>query len=236
MDNQQTTGFTIWLTGMRRAGKTTLATQLVARLQAAGFRAELLDEDGEAKTILGLDGLGTSKDDHATVVRRLGYVARLVARGGGIAVCAALSPYRDARTELRKDPRKFVEVFVDCEMEALQARDPKGVYRKALAGELTGVPGIDVPYEPPAHAEVVLHTDRDSIDACAQAVFQGLVATRLIAPADFGRLTGGLRPKRSKPAPAARSGGRGKLAAKAAARKAPRKVAARTPNRAKRRK
>jgi adenylylsulfate kinase len=236
MDNQQSAGFVIWLTGMRRAGKSTLATQLAARLRAAGYRAELFDEDGEAKAILGLEGLGASKDDHALVVHRIGYVARHVARAGGIAVCAALSPYRDARNDVRKDARRFLEVFVDCAMEALQARDPKGVYRKALAGELTGIPGIDVPYEPPAHAEVTLHTDRDGVDACIQAVLQGLVSARLIAPADFGRLTGGQRPKRSKPAPAARGGGRGKLAAKAAARKTPRKVAARTPNPAKRRK
>lgn len=239
MDHQQSAGFVIWLTGMRRAGKSTLAAQLGTRLQAAGFRAELLDEDGEAKSILGLEGLGNSKDDHATVVRRLGYAARLIARAGGIAVCAALSPYRDARNDVRKDSKRFVEVFVDCGMEALHGRDPKGVYRKALAGELTGVPGVDVPYEPPAHAEVVLHTDHDGVDACAQAVFQGLVAARMIAPADFGRLTGGLRPKRARPTPApaaARKGGRGKLAAKAAARKTPRKATTRTSNAAKRRK
>ena len=234
MDNQQSTGFTVWLTGMRRAGKTTLAAELVKRLQLAGFRADLFDEDGEAKSVLGLDGLGASKDDQATITRRLGYVARHVGRAGGIAVVAALSAYRDARNELRKEPRRFVEVFVDCAMEALQTRDPKGLYRKALAGELTGIPGVDVPYEPPTHAEVVLHTDQAGVEPCVQQVFQTLVTMRLIAPADFGRLTGGLRPKRARPA--ARGAGRGKLAAKAAARKAPRKVAARRPSPAKRRK
>jgi adenylyl-sulfate kinase len=217
MDMQQSSGFVIWLTGMNRAGKSTLAAHLASRLAGAGRAAELLDEDGEAALLL--QGLGTSKDDRATAVRRLGLVAKAVARSGGVAVCASLSPYRDGREALRREARRFVEVFVDCSMEKLQQRDPEGIYRRALAGELRDVPGVDVPYEPPTHAEVVVHSDQEKVDEAGTRVFQSLVDLKYIGPTEFGRLTGGQRPKR------ARAAGRRKLAAKAAARKAPKKVA-----------
>jgi adenylylsulfate kinase len=233
MDTQQGTGFVIWLTGMKRAGKSTLAAHLASRLSAAGRRVELLDEDGDAALLL--DGLGTTKEDHAKAVARLGFVAKAILRTGGVAICAALSPYRDAREQLRKEARRLVEVFVDCGMEKLQQRDPEGVYKRALAGELKQVPGVDVPYEPPGHADVTVHTDQISVDEAATRVFQALVDLKYVGPTEFGRLTGGQRPRRGKPAKAARGRSRGKLEAKAAARKAPRKVAARTAKPAKRR-
>jgi adenylylsulfate kinase len=233
MDTQQSTGFVIWLTGMNRAGKSTLAAHLSARLAAAGRRAELLDEDGDAAMLL--EGLGTSKDDRAKAVARLGLVAKAVMRSGGVAVCAALSPYREAREELRKEARRFVEVFVDCSMEKLQERDKEGIYKRALAGELKEVPGVDVPYEPPSRAEVTVHTDQLSVDEAGTRVFQALVDAKYVGPTEFGRLTGGQRPRRGKPAKAARGGARRKLDAKAAARKAPKKVAARTAKSTKRR-
>jgi adenylyl-sulfate kinase len=233
MDVQQSTGFVIWLTGMKRAGKSTIAAHLVTRFAASGRRIELLDEDGDAAVLL--DGLGASKDDHAKAVARLGFVAKAVMRSGGVAVCAALSPYRDARDQLRKEARRFVEVFLDCGMEKLQQRDPEGIYRRALAGELTQVPGVDVPYEPPGHADVVVHTDQLSVADTATRIFQSLVDLKYVGPTEFGRLTGGQRPRRGKPAKAGKKGKAGKAAgkrpakpAKAAVRKAPRKVAART--------
>jgi adenylyl-sulfate kinase len=221
---QQGAGFVIWLTGMNRAGKSTLAGHLVQRLAAAGRRAELLDEDGGAALLL--EGLGSAKEDHARAVARLGFVAKAVARSGGIAVCAALSPYRDARDQLKREARRFVEVFVDCSMEKLQQRDPQGIYRRALAGELKQVPGVDVPYEPPTHADVTVHTDQLAVPEAGNKVFQALVDAKLVGPAEFGRITGGLRPKRAKPERAVRGGGRRKLDARAAARKAPKKAAA----------
>ncbi len=222
MDTQQGTGFVVWLTGMNRAGKSTLAAHLASRLATAGRTVELLDEDGEAAVLI--QGLGPAKEDHARAVARLGFVAKAVLRTGGVAVCAALSPYRDAREQLRKEARRFVEVFVDCAMEKLQQRDPEGIYKRALAGELTQVPGVDVPYEPPAHADVTVHSDQVSVEEAGRAVFQALVDLKYVGPTEFGRLTGGLRPRRGKPA----KPGKKRAPARAAARKAPRKVAART--------
>ncbi len=233
MDAQQSTGFVIWLTGMCRAGKSTLAAHLTSRFTAAGRRVELLDEDGDAAMLV--EGLGPSKEDHAKAVARLGFVAKAVMRSGGVAICAALSPYRDARDQLRREARRFVEVFVDCSMEKLQQRDPEGIYERALAGELKQVPGVDVPYEPPSHADVTVHTDQAPVAEIGTRVFQALVDLKYVGPAEFGRLTGGQRPRRGKPGKAARGGARKKLQAKAAARKAPRKVAARTAKPAKRR-
>ena len=232
MENQQGNGFVIWLTGMNRAGKSTLAAHLATRLAAAGRHVELLDEDGAAAVLLG--GLGASKDDHAKAVARLGFAAKAVMRAGGVAVTAALSPYRDAREQLRKEARRFVEVFLDCSMEKLQERDPEGVYKRALAGELKDVPRVDVPYEPPAHADVTVHTDQLPVAEAAARVFQSLVDLKYVGPTEFGRLTGGLRPRRGKAKPA-RGKAAAKGAAKGAARKAPRKAAARTAKPAKKR-
>lgn len=235
MELQQSPGFVIWLTGMKKAGKTTLATQLAQRLALVGRPVQLLDEDGEAKFLL--EGLGGAKDDHAAVVKRFGYVARAVARAGGIAICAALSPYRDARETLRREVRRFVEVFVDARMETLLQRDGKeALYKRALASEIQGVAGVDLPYEPPVHAELVLPTDGEQVEACLTRIFQVLVDGKFVTPAEFGHLTGGLKPRRrsaakkgakpGKPAKASKPA-KGKAARPAAARKAPRKAARR---------
>ena len=223
MELQQSPGFVIWLTGMKKAGKTTLATQIAQRLALAGRPTQLLDEDGEAKFLL--EGVGASKDGHAEVVKRFGYVAKAVAKAGGVAICSALSPYRDAREALRKETRRFVEVFVDAPMETLLQRDGKeGLYRKALASELQGVAGVDLPYEPPTHAEMVIRTDLEPLEACVTRIFQSLVEGKFIAPADFARLTGGLKPKRKSvkqpPAPRTLPAPKGSKGAKAAPAKA----------------
>lgn len=242
MDLQQSPGFVIWLTGMKKAGKTTLATQLAQRLAVVGRPVQLLDEDGEAKLLL--EGLGGAKDDHATVVKRFGFVARAVARSGGVAVCAALSPYREAREALRKDVRRFVEIFVDARMETLLQRDGKeALYKRALASEIQGVAGVDLPYEPPTHAELVLPTDGEPVEACLTRIFQALVDGKYLAPAEFGQLTGGMKPRRKPAKPSKPAKGKGAKPARAekpkarparpaaAARKAPKKAAARTARR-----
>jgi adenylyl-sulfate kinase len=218
MDPQAQTGFIIWITGMNGSGKTTLARFLQHRLALASRRVELLDADDPAEILT--RGLGSTKDDRDTAVRRVGYVAKMLSRNGAVAVCACLSPYREPRDTLRREARRFVEVFVDCDMETLLTRDP--IYKKAMAGEVKNVPGVDDPYEPPTHAEVTAHSNSESLEASAARVFQALVDLKYVAPSEFARLTGGQRPKRSRPA------GRKKLAPRAATRHAPKKIAART--------
>jgi len=226
MDAHQVTGFVVWLTGMSGAGKTTLGNQVVKRFAAAGRPAEFLDGDDSGEILT--RGLGVSKEDRDTAVRRLGAVARMLARHGAAVVVASLSPYREARDAVRRDVRRFAEVFVDAPMETLLARDSEGLYKKALAHELTNVAGIDDPYEPPSHAELVVRTDQEKADAAASRLFQKLVDMKLLAPAEYQRLSGGLRPKRAaKPAKAPAKGAK-KGAAPQKARPKPARAAKRS--------
>lgn len=153
-------GFVVWFTGLSGAGKSTLAAMLSAELRARGVHVEVLDGD-EVRTYLS-KGLGFSREDRDTNVRRIGYVAKLVARAGACAVTAAISPYQATRDEQRRQIPGFVEVYCACAIPALAARDPKGLYRKALAGEIQHFTGIDDPYEPPDAPEVTVRTDEES--------------------------------------------------------------------------
>jgi len=157
-------GFTVWLTGLSGAGKSTLSELLIRRLvDAAGagsVKVELLDGD-IARARLS-PGLGFSRQDRDQHVRRLGFVSELLSRNGVIAVVAAISPYRDTRDEVKQKIANFIEVFVDCPIEILASRDVKGLYRKALAGEIGNFTGISDPYEPPLKPDVVIHSDRES--------------------------------------------------------------------------
>jgi len=153
-------GFVVWFTGLSGAGKSTVANALAAELARRGRHTELLDGD-EVRTHLS-KGLGFSKEDRDTNIRRIGYVARLVARSGGVAITAAISPYREVRDEVRSQTSGFVEVFMRCPVETLTARDTKGLYRKALAGEIANFTGVSDPYEEPLHPEVVCDTARET--------------------------------------------------------------------------
>jgi sulfate adenylyltransferase/3'-phosphoadenosine 5'-phosphosulfate synthase len=155
-------GFVVWFTGLSGAGKSTMANALQAELVARGRHVELLDGD-EVRTHLS-KGLGFSKEDRDTNIRRIGYVARVVARSGGVAITAAISPYRDVRDEVRAQTPGFVEVYMRCAIETLTERDTKGLYRKALAGEIANFTGVNDPYEEPLHPEVVCDTARETPD------------------------------------------------------------------------
>jgi adenylyl-sulfate kinase len=224
-------GFVVWITGMNGSGKSTLARYLRQQLAQAGRAVELIDGDDPAELLT--RGLGVTKDERDAAVRRIGHVAKMLARNGVVALCASLSPYREARETLRREARRFVEVFVDCPMETLLARTP--LYQKAMAGEVKNVPGVDDPYEPPSHAEITLQSGEEAVDAAARRVFQAFVDLKYLTPAEFGRVTGGQRPRRP---PRARATPRKKLEARLATRKASKKAAARTtkaPRRASRR-
>ncbi len=153
-------GFVVWFTGLSGAGKTTLAHRLQPILREHGHKVELLDGD-VVRTNLS-KGLGFSKEDRDTNIRRIGFVANLLARNGVAVITAAISPYREVREEVRRDAGDFIEVYVKCPLEVLKERDAKGLYAKALRGEIAGFTGVSDPYEEPLHAEVVLETDRES--------------------------------------------------------------------------
>jgi len=167
-----TKGFVVWFTGLSGAGKSTIANALLAELERRGRHVELLDGD-EVRTHLS-KGLGFSKEDRDTNIRRIGYVARLVARSGGVAITAAISPYREVRDEVRAQTPNFVEVFVHCPIETLVERDVKGLYKKALAGEIANFTGVSDPYEAPLHAEVVCDTSRESLQQSLSKVIDAL--------------------------------------------------------------
>lgn len=172
-------GFTVWFTGLSGAGKSTLAERLIARLRERGARVELLDGD-IVRTNLS-QGLGFSREDRDTNIRRIGFVAELLSRNGVITIVAAISPYRSVRDELKAKIGRFIEVHMDCPIEVLTARDTKGLYKRALAGEIGNFTGISDPYEPPLDPSVVIHSDRDSIEDSIEKIWRKLEAEGLIA-------------------------------------------------------
>jgi adenylyl-sulfate kinase len=166
-------GFTLWFTGLSGAGKSTLAQAVGDEIAARGRRVEILDGD-EIRTNLS-KGLGFSKEDRDTNIRRVGYVARLLSRNGVVVITAVISPYRDVRDEVRRSHEAvFVEAFVDCALDELVRRDRKGLYAKALGGELQHFTGISDPYEPPAAPDIHLHTDRETIEESRSRVVSWL--------------------------------------------------------------
>jgi adenylylsulfate kinase len=151
-------GWTLWFTGLSGAGKSTLAEAIRDEIAARGLRAEILDGD-EVRTNLS-KGLGFSKEDRDTNIRRIGFVARLLSRNGVVAIGAAISPYREVRDEVRRaHEAPFVEVFVDCALDELVRRDRKGLYAKALRGEIAHFTGVSDPYEPPLAPDIHVRTD-----------------------------------------------------------------------------
>ena len=178
-------GFILWFTGLSGAGKSTLAERLVKEFKDRNYKVELLDGD-EVRTHLS-KGLGFSKEDRDTNIRRIGWVARVLARNGAIAITAAISPYREIRDEIRAETDRegrttFVEVYANAPVEALIDRDVKGLYKKALAGEIKQFTGISDPYEAPEKPEITVHTSTETVDESLRRILGYLSARGLIDP------------------------------------------------------
>jgi len=187
-------GLVVWLTGLSGAGKTTLSRELKTRLEQYGH-VELLDGDELRATVC--KGLGFSREDRCEVTRRIGVLAAIVERCGGIAIVSSISPYASARAEARAMCRVFTEVLVDCPLHVLRARDTKGLYAKQERGELVRLTGVDDSYELPEHGgDVRVLTDVESVAECAGYVVRHLRdAGKLPAPLNaFGRLPSGPEP------------------------------------------
>lgn len=177
-------GAVVWFTGLSGAGKSTIAAALRDALIREGVRSELLDGD-EVREHLSR-GLGFGKEDRDENVRRIAYVARLLARNGVVAIVSAISPYLEARALARRGVERFVEVHVDCPLDELRRRDPKGLYARALRGEIADFTGVSAPYEAPLQPELRLDTSRVGVQDCVGAVLAALGAERTAAGA--GRL------------------------------------------------
>lgn len=153
-------GFTLWFTGLSGSGKSTLARRMEGILRERGFKVELLDGDIVRQNLS--KGLGFSKEDRDTNIHRIGFVCHLLTRNGIVAIAAAISPYRAVRDEVRATIQDFVEVYVKCPLDVLMERDVKGLYKKALAGEIQGFTGVSDPYEEPLHPEIVIESDKET--------------------------------------------------------------------------
>ena len=173
-------GFCLWFTGLSGAGKSTVAEVVVDELRRRGHRVELLDGD-EVRTNLS-KGLGFSKEDRDTNIRRIGWVAKVLARNGVVAVTAAISPYRDIRDEVRGEIDHFVEVYVDTPLDVCEGRDVKGLYAKARSGEIPEFTGVSDPYEEPLDPEVRVVTHDRDVAASAAQVLSYLEGAGLASP------------------------------------------------------
>ncbi len=172
-------GLTLWFTGLSGSGKSTLAQYLTPKLLDLGKRVEILDGDEVRENLS--KGLGFSKEDRDTNIRRIGFVANLLARNGVVAITAAISPYREIRDEVRsKAQADFVEVFVRCPIDVLEGRDTKGLYKKARAGIIKNFTGVSDPYEEPSNPEVVVDTATESIEHSAEKILKFLRQRGLI--------------------------------------------------------
>jgi adenylyl-sulfate kinase len=172
-------GFTVWFTGVSGAGKSTLSHLLEMRLRELGSNVEVLDGD-VVRTHLSR-GLGFSKEDRDENVRRIGFVCELLSRHGVIVIAAAISPYRAAREEVRERIPNFVEVYMTCPVEVLAERDVKGLYKKALAGDLPHFTGITDPYEPPLAPEVIVNSSSETPEESLDKIWVALQNLGLIS-------------------------------------------------------
>ena len=175
-------GFTLWLTGLSGSGKTTLAREVEEILLERGMKVEMLDGD-VVRTNLS-KGLGFSKEDRDENIKRIGFVSHLLSRNGVVVIASAISPYADIRQRNRDLIERYVEVYTRCPLEVLTERDVKGLYKKALAGEIKGFTGVDDPYEAPENPEVLIDSDKESEEESTQKIIRTLELMGYIPGAD----------------------------------------------------
>ena len=173
-------GFTIWFTGLSGAGKSTLAEIIEQRLKERGHNVEVLDGD-EVRTHLS-KGLGFSKEDRDTNIKRIAFVSKLLTRNGVASISAAIAPYREARAWAREEIGNFVEVYVKCPLEVCRQRDVKGLYKLVDEGKIKNFTGVDDPYQEPEDPEVVVETDKESVEESVQKIFAKLEELGYLVP------------------------------------------------------
>lgn len=174
-------GFTLWFTGLSGAGKTTISEEVSKQLLARGSKLEILDGDVVRENLS--KGLGFSKEDRDTNIRRIAFVADLLSRNGVPVITAAISPYREIRDEARETMGdRFIEVFVKASVEACAERDVKGLYEKAFKGEIKEFTGVSDPYEEPLNPEIVLETETETVEESAGKLI-ALLEERELIPA-----------------------------------------------------
>lgn len=155
-------GFILWLTGLSGAGKSMIAKGLEGELKERGLLVEVLDDGAVRKTFS--KGLGFSREDRDTYVRRIGFVANQISQNGAAVIVASISPYRDVRNELKKTTANFIEVYVNAPLEVCEMRDVKGLYAMARVGEIQAFTGIDAPYEEPLNPDIVCYTAEEIVE------------------------------------------------------------------------
>jgi adenylyl-sulfate kinase len=164
--------YTLWFTGMSGAGKSTLSVRVADALRKRGVQLELLDGD-EVRTNLSA-GLTFSKEDRDLNIRRIAYVCHLLTRNGIWAISAAISPYREMRDHARQMIGDFIEIYVECSLDRLAQRDVKGLYKKAMAGEIKNFTGVSDPYEPPVNPEIRVNSETQSADESFAIIMKAL--------------------------------------------------------------
>jgi len=165
-------GFVVWLTGLPGSGKTTISNHLEPKLRAMGWPVEILDGDEIRQNLS--KGLGFSREDRETHLKRAAYVAKLLSRNGVAVIAAFISPYRNVREYARKETTNFLEIFVKCSLQVCAQRDPKGLYKKASAGEIKNLTGPQDVYEEPLAPDLIVQTDNQTVEESVNSVLDKL--------------------------------------------------------------